>query len=392
MKKRILFVLPAFTFGGTVFSTLNMISLLPRDKYEIDVFAMSHQGPVKEYYSRFTVLPEKILVASLLGRIEKESNILKKIFYVIQKGISKLFSFYGVDYPMLMYKIASRSIQKIHKYDIVASCQEGDATYCASCFREVTQIAWFRSEYSIYKNQLSQKTLEKEQKIYRVFDHVVCVSQTTRDDFCRYFEDIENKVLAIHNIQNVDSITSKSAESVNDSFERADFNIVSVGRIAPQKRFSYIPRIASILKDKHLDFKWYIIGDGNVQGENDKLQMELDKYNVRDVIICMGSKLNPYPYIKAADLTVVPSYYEACPRVVIESKILKTPVVAADFSSAKEFVSNDVDGYVDEINKLADHIAALITDKKLYRRIKATCNSYSLDNESILLKLCKLFG
>lgn len=392
MKKKILFVLPAFTFGGTVFSTLNMISLLPRDKYEIDVFAMSHQGPVKEYYSKFTVLPEKLLVASLLGRIEKKSNILKKIFYVIQKGISKLFCSFGIDYPMLMYKITSWSIQKSHKYDIVASCQEGDATYCASCFKGIIKIAWFRSEYSIYKNQLSPSTLEKEQKIYRVFDNIVCVSQTTRDDFCRYFEDIENKVLAIHNIQNVDSINGKASESVNDSFEKDVFNIVSVGRIAPQKRFSYIPRIASILKDKHLHFKWYIIGDGNVQGENDKLQMELEKYKVSDVVICMGSKLNPYPYIKTADLTVVPSYYEACPRVVIESKILKTPVVAADFSSAKEFVSSGIDGYVDDINKIGEHIAALISDKELYRSIKTTCNSYSLDNESILLKLCKLFG
>ena len=296
MKKRILFVLPAFTYGGTVFSTLNMISFLPKKEYDVQVFAMTQQGPVKEYYSNINILPECLLVSALLGKVNKEKRIYKKILFVIIKAFSKLLGFIGIDFPMIAYRIVSKSIQRKNQYDIVASCQEGDSTYCASCFKNVKKIAWFRSEYNVYKNQLSKIVFQKEQRIYRTFDNIVCVSQTTRDDFCSFFKDISENIIAIHNIQNVENIVLKSAQHVDDPFDKCVFNIVSVGRIAPQKRFASIPKIAANLKRNTILFKWYIIGDGNVQGENDRLQDEIENCDVGDVVICKGSRLNPYPY------------------------------------------------------------------------------------------------
>ena len=106
----------------------------------------------------------------------------------------------------------------------------------------------------------------------------------------------------------------------------------------------------------------------------------------------MGSRINPYPYIASADLSVTPSYYEACPRVVIEAKILKTPCICADFSSAREFVTSDVDGYVDTIDGIVNPIANMISDKELYSRIKTQCNSYAIGNYTIYEKLIKVFS
>lgn len=79
MKQKILFILPGFTFGGTVFSTLNMISLLDKERYDIDVLAMTHQGPVKEYYKKagINILPEDKTLSSFIGVSYKEKN-----FYV----------------------------------------------------------------------------------------------------------------------------------------------------------------------------------------------------------------------------------------------------------------------------------------------------------------------
>lgn len=277
-------------------------------------------------------------------------------------------------------------------YNFVASCQELDSTYFASCFPNTKRIAWFRSEYSVYKHQNTQAELDRERRLYHRFNQIICVSQTTRDDFALYFEDIQDRIFAIHNIQDTDNIEKKATESVDDPFDSDIFNIVSVGRFAPQKRFSYIPKIASELKMRGLKFKWYIIGDGNAGEEWDKTQKNIIKYDVADCIRCLGSRLNPYPYIASANLSVIPSYYEACPRVVIESKILKTPCVCADFSSAKEFVSSNVDGYVDTIDSIVNHIANMIYDKDLYNRIKNKCNTYSIDNKDIYHKLQKVFS
>ena len=390
MKKRILFVLPSFTFGGTVFSTLNMISLLDKEKYDIYVFAMTHEGPVSEYYKDYKVLPEIPKLSLLFGHLGKERNISRRIRALVLKLTDRLWSKFGKDYKWQLYRKYAKVLQG-QGFDIVASCQEGYSTKFVSCFTGVKKIAWFRSEYSVYKDQLSEREQKLQGNIYRSFDKIVCVSKITRNDFVRYFPDLDSRTFAIHNIQNTQEIKKKAIESVKDPLSDSVFSIVSVGRIAPQKRFHMIPELASRLKENGCAVKWYIIGDGNNGGENDMLQSNILKFGVKKEVVCMGSRLNPYPYIKQAKLSVNTSYYEACPRVVIESKILHTPVVCADFSSAKEFVTSDVDGYVDKLENLGDVITALILDKSKYKRIKTTCDQYEFNIQAVAEQLNQLF-
>lgn len=391
IKQKILFILPGFTFGGTVFSTLNMIPFLKKD-YDVYVLPMTYQGPVIKKYKETGVklLPESLNLSTMVGKIERENNIYRKIFFLYRKILRKILLKMGCDYELKLFKKEAIRIEKKYSFDYVASCQEGASTYFASCFKNSKRIGWFRSEYSVYKTENNHSVLEKEQIIYPKFDNIVCVSQTTREDFISYFPDLSSKVLAIHNIQNVSTIQCKANELISD-FPQSEFVIVSIGRMNPQKRFSYIPQIARKLIDKGCCFKWIIIGDGNTFGEWDKLQDQIISNNVSDVVLCLGSKLNPYPYISKANLLVNTSYVEACPRVVIEAKILKTPVICADFSSAREFVASNIDGFVDSIDNIHTYIEKMIHDRVLYNRIKTKCNEYNIDNGAIYNQLKKLF-
>lgn len=390
MKTKVLYVLPAFTFGGTVFSTLNMIMMLDKDKYDISVLPMSHQGPVKEYYKDITILPEQLMVAALIGRMDRENSFIRKVAFFLIKAMVRLSRMFHCDMTDWLYDRAARRVQSKFRFDVVASCQEGASTYFVRHFKNVRRIAWFRSEYQIYRDQLTITQQHYEQRIYKDFDNIVCVSKITRDDFASFFPDIADRLIDIHNIQNVDNIIKNSKETIPDAFSKDIFNIVSVGRFAPQKRFPSIPRLANELRDKGAKFIWYIIGDGNVFGEGDNLQKEIQKYDVSEVVKLIGSRLNPYPYIASADLLVNTSSYEACPRVVIESKILKTPVICADFSSAKEFVTNDYDGYIDTIENLSTPIANMILKPEVYSRIKVACDKYQIDNDLIQEKLISI--
>ena len=170
------------------------------------------------------------------------------------------------------------------------------------------------------------------------------------------------------------------------------FVIISIGRMNPQKRFSSIPKIARYLKNKGCKFEWLIIGDGNAFGEYDKTINEIFKQKVDDCVKCIGSRLNPYPYIKKANLLVNTSYVEACPRVIAEAQILKTPCISADYSSAKEFIKNNINGFVDTIDNIAYHIETMISNKEEYHRIKENCNNYQIDNNRIYEQLKELFS
>lgn len=392
-KHKILFCLPAFTFGGTVFSTLNMISFLKKD-YDVYVLPMTYQGPVIKRYLEFGInlLPEDRRLSAMMGRIKDESGIKNKLISFIHKALRKVGSKINYPYEALLFRRIAMEIEKKYEFDFVASCQEGGSTYFASYFTKAKKIAWFRSEYSVYRNQLLEKDFKHEKEIYNNFDKIICVSNVTKKDFNLFFPSLTNKTFAIHNIQFTDLINDLSLEKISDFSKDNSFKIVSVGRFAPQKKFSYIPKIAAALKRKGLDFTWYIIGDGNHGGEYDKTISELQIHKVSNEVQCIGSRLNPYPYIRQADLIVVPSYYEACPRVVIESKILHTPVICADFSSAKEFVENGVDGYVAPIDQLSKYIGTLIEDKNEYEAIKHKCNEYKIDNDKIYLQLKDIFS
>lgn len=392
MKKKILFLLPGFNFGGTVFSTLNMISFL-RNSYDITVLPMTYQGPVINDYkdAGIKLYPESIIISSFMGKTKKETKWYRRAAFIFFKAVRKLSSSLGINFEQRIYQKNAKSIELKEHFDFVASCQEGGATYFASCFERSKRLAWFRSEYSVYRTEYSPKVLDKDQELYPLFDNIICVSKTTREDFVAYFPDIRDKVVAVHNIQNVDKIVAKSNENVDD-FPESPFVIVSVGRINPQKRFSNIPSIARKMLDAGCTFKWIILGDGNVFNEFDKLQSEIVSNKVENIVICLGSKLNPYPYIKKAQLLVNTSYVEACPRVVIEAKLLKTPVVCADFSSAREFVTSGYDGFVDTIDNIHEPIINMIKDNTMYANIKEVCNSYTIDNDRIFEHLKYLFS
>ncbi len=394
MKKKLLFVLPAFTFGGTVVSTFNMLSLLDPGKYEIFVYAMSSYGPYKEMYSVFNEVKSGWLVEALMTHLDNYPRWgMKKVFALFIKCVNRLTMKLGFPFSAYVFKREAKRISQKNHFDVASSCQEGGATLFCSFVNAVKRNAWFRSEYSFYVKGLSQINKEKEQCTYKKFDNVVCVSKTTRDDFASFFPlEMNEKIVAIHNIQNVDEIEKKASMSVEDPFDERYFNIVSVGRIAKQKRFCEIPKLLSNLnKIAKKPFRWYIIGDGNVEGEADRLRLSLKQFPVEDKLVCLGGRLNPYPYIKSAHVLVNTSSYEACPRVVAEAKILKTPVICADFSSSYEFVDNGVDGFIDSLQNLPAIIGSLINDENLYNKIKQKCLCYEMNVADIMTKLDKVF-
>ena len=206
-RKRILFLLPGFNYGGTVFSTFNMITFLRKD-YDISVLPMTYQGPVAEIYrdAGINLLQESLLLSSMMGRINKENDFWRKAFFVVNKILRKILMKLGIDYEMIvMRKIANR-IESKHSFDYIASCQEGASTYFLSCFTKGKKIAWFRSEMSIYKTEISGKELTKALNIYHLIDKIVCVSQTTCNDLQKYIKDLTRNVISIHNIQNIEQI------------------------------------------------------------------------------------------------------------------------------------------------------------------------------------------
>lgn len=394
MNLKILFVLPKFEFGGTVFSTFNMIRMLQKHGgYDIYIFPIISNGPVRHVYDDLNVLHSNFLLESSFANIH-ENKGFNKIRIIIGKIIKKGCEIITNNYSERLYVKVAETLQSKHHFDYVVSCQEGYSTEFVSYFNDCKRVAWFRSEMSVYlKKHISKERAERLASIYEKMDNIVCVSKTTRDDFAQYFPNIEHRILAIHNIQDVQDIVNKANENIPDPFDKQYYTLVSVGRIAPQKRFTYIPKIAyELVKDGKDKFRWYIIGDGNIMGEYDRLIEAIDKYGMHNYVKLLGSRVNPYPYIRSADALVIPSSYEACPRVVAEAHILKVPVISADYSSAREFVHDGVNGFVGSINEQKSIISKMIDNTDEWKTVISNCQKYEFDTDIILDKLLNIFS
>ncbi|WP_212937007.1 glycosyltransferase, partial [Bacillus hominis] len=106
----------------------------------------------------------------------------------------------------------------------------------------------------------------------------------------------------------------------------------------------------------------------------------------------LGKQINPYPYIKEADLYVQPSRYEGKAVTVGEAQILSKPVMVTNYSTAESQVVNGFDGYITElsIEGIANGIERLYKDPQERKRLITNCTQTDYSNSCELKKLYEI--
>ena len=128
--------------------------------------------------------------------------------------------------------------------------------------------------------------------------------------------------------------------------------ILYVGRIDPLKGISNLVRAFSYLKDNH-DIKLAIIGGGESSDEETvHLKMYAQELGVEDRIVFTGTvKQDRMPYYySAADVCVIPSFYESFGLVALESLSCGIPIVANDVGDLRNIIRQGETGYVIDSN------------------------------------------
>lgn len=377
MKNKLLFIIAGYYHGGTNKSLQNMLSLLGESNYEYYIFTTNKKDIYKNIFSKYNIIE----CPKLLYKYCNQRNCLIRIVRYIDSLLNNYI------YRNLV-KYVIKNIESSYAFDKVIAFEEGKPKQIAQYFN-CTKIAWVHCDYSLYNN-LFTPNLKKELKTYSKFDNIICVSKYTTESFKKFFPSISNKVEYIYNPLDIKTINRLSQIDLTN--KETCFKIISIGRIVAVKQFGIIPQLVNkILQQGSCNnFKWYIIGDGD---KNIKKQIasEIEKYKLDDIITCLGAKDNPYPYIKDSNLLVSTSSSEACPYVVNEAKILKTPVVVSNFGSAYELV-NEENGYISSIEDMPYLLYRIINNiDNIYDKMKNNANKITYDNNTILKQLNTLF-
>ena len=128
-----------------------------------------------------------------------------------------------------------------------------------------------------------------------------------------------------------------------DSFSRKNFAI-SVGRLTKQKDHQTLIKGMKILKNKGINFKLLIIGDGDQRTE---IQHLINRLNLNKNVKILGWKKNLNNYYKSAKVFILSSLYEGLGNVIIDAVNFNIPVITTDCRSGPiEIVKKNKGGFV----------------------------------------------
>ena len=114
---------------------------------------------------------------------------------------------------------------------------------------------------------------------------------------------------------------------------------ITIGRIMKDKGIGELLDAAKILKQKHPDIRFKLVGgfDENYKGKVTKAEQE-------GIIEYLGVSNNIHDLIKTSHATIHPSYHEGMSNVLLESAACGRPVIASDVHGCRETFDDGVSG------------------------------------------------
>ncbi len=115
--------------------------------------------------------------------------------------------------------------------------------------------------------------------------------------------------------------------------------VVTIARVAYQKGIDVLIDCVARLKERHPGYRFVVVGDGPLDQE---MRAQVKQRNLNEHLHFAGRTEVPYRYLRAADLMLLTSRWEALPISIAEAFQAGTPVVATDCSGVHELVDDTV--------------------------------------------------
>lgn len=382
--------------GGAERALLGLLNAIDTNKVDVDLFINQHTG---EFMS---LIPDKI---NLLPENKRYATIEKPMSEVLRKGhvdivIARMFAkvahwFYARkrddahrNDASIFHYVAQYttpllpSLKKLGKYDLAISFL-APHNIVAKKVDTKKRIGWIHTDYTI-----STTNEQAELPIWKSLNHIISISPDVTTTFLKAFPSLSDKIVEIENILSPTFVREQAKLFIPNETKGDFIKICSVGRFCEAKNYDNVPFVAKFLKEKGLNFKWFIIG----YGDDKLIKDNIKKTETEELVILLGKKDNPYPYIANCDIYAQPSRYEGKSVTVREAQILCRPILVTNYPTAKSQINNGIDGIICEMdnNSITDAIYKLAIDEKMRNKISEHLASHDYGNEGEISKLYKL--
>lgn len=379
IQKNILFCITSLDFGGAervLIDTLNVLSK-KNINYNYTILTIYNNGDLERE------LNNNIKVISLF---KKEKKFLNKKIYMKYIGFKIKNNVY-INY--LVKKKLKENNMNLRDFKTVVAYLEGPATTIISSLNHNNKIAFIHTDLEQhYKNKHKTNIIN----IYKNFRKIVFVSKSSKKGFLKITDlynskEIEDKTEVIHNFINtkriVDLSLNKNKNKVEEEIGKKEY-FLTISRLRMEKG---VLRLLEVFKNRKE--RIVIIGDGVLRKEIEEKIKEEKLLNIQ----LLGSKSNPYPYLKYARALIIPSFYEGYSTTAKEAEVLnkfvistKTGVEEALENYDKKIFNSDINKGIDEFMKLEKNVINFNEDIN-----KDNIKNVEIENDRNLKRILKLF-
>ncbi|MEK7103903.1 MAG: glycosyltransferase [Patescibacteria group bacterium] len=220
-----------------------------------------------------------------------------------------------------------------------------------------------------------------EKIAYKTADIVIFTSQKDKDFAKEKFNVPERKIRIVPNY--IDTGLFKP-----QSIEKESARIVFVGRLSKEKNlFNLIEGALG------LNARLVFIGQGNLRDELERFAKEKSV-----AVEFLGSLANDKlpEELNKAEIFVLPSLYEGCPKALLEAMACGLPCIATDVEGIKEVITHKENGYLckTDSQSIRQALNDVLANKELMEKIGQKARATILENfslEKIIEKESSLF-
>ncbi|MGM1055648.1 MAG: glycosyltransferase [Bacteroidota bacterium] len=391
-KIKILFVIESLTLAGSEKSLIALLSNLDSDLYEINLQLFRYGGELENFIPNFVKLLPPLAYNEFAGKSLFKNLKSRKFRYLRSKmtyTISLRMKNGNVsDIAKLYWKSVQNAFTiEDREYDIAIAYAQGAPTYYVmDKIKARKKITWVNANV-----QFTKHNLLFEKGYYSQYDKIVAVSEINQQHFTNIFPDLAEKLWLIPDMLDFSSIY-RMADLYCPKFEKNKFNILTVSRLEKgMKGLDITLETCRILRDKGVDFHWYILGKGSFQTE---IQNFIKSHNLEGYLTLLGTSTNPYPYFKAADLYVQTSRSESYGISIAEARLLNTPIVTTRFDTVYMQMVEGKNGLVTDMNPegIADGIIKIMNNKDLYNSIVEYLKQEPKENTETVKRFDAMIG
>ena len=374
-KIKVLFRHRSMEMGGVEKVILSLLEHLDRDKFDITYLVSLHQGELRNK------VPSHVHYVKInRGKEDFSKNPLIHKIQLVLRGLKIKFL---KTFPALLDKIYLN-----HKFDVEIASTYGDYnSVIRSPNKNSKKIGWLHSDIT---HPGLKVILPEILRNLQSFDHVIYGSQQSHDVLHQTFPDVRIKSESvILNAIPIEALKVKAKEFPVEYDKIPTF--VSVARLHYRKGFQKLVEAHKMLMDEGFIHQIIVIGDGE---EKSNLENQIKNSGVQDSFKLLGTKMNPYPYVKNADFYVMPSQTEGWPLIIAETLILQIPIIATDVGGIPEMITQGRNGYLVSYDsqKIKEAMKEFLTNSPLIETIKENLkdSEKQFDNQKIFDDVTKI--